>query len=81
MRSAAAIRDGLEQSRWTVVELWRATLGISGALNPKDVADLASGQRPPTGFEHDILASALNDHFTDVGRNHPVPYWRDLPPG
>jgi len=77
---AAAIRDGLERSRWTVVELWRATLGISGTLTTQDVAELASGQRPSTGYEHDILASALNDHLTDAGRGHPVPYWRDLPP-
>jgi len=76
--SAAAIRDGLEQSRWTVVELWRATLGISGSLTPQEVADLTSGQRPSSPFQHDILASALNDHFTDIGGDHPVPYWRDL---
>jgi len=78
--SAAAIREGLERSHWNATDLWRATLGIGGAFSTWEVEGLASGQRESTEIEHDILASALNDHFADEGSHHPVPYWSDLPP-
>ncbi len=77
--SAAAIRDGLLELRWSSIDLWRAALGIGGALSTQDVEAVASGQRDATEVEHDILASALNDHFVELGGDHPVPYWRDLP--
>jgi hypothetical protein len=77
--SAAALRDGLEHSHWTVSELWRAALGVGGAFSPADVAGLTTGLLDATGIEHDILAAALNDHLNDQGDDHPVPYWRDLP--
>ena len=77
--SAAAIRDGLGRLRWSTTDLWRAALGVGGAFSTGDVEALASGERDATRSEHDILASALNDHFLDWGGDHPVPYWRDLP--
>jgi hypothetical protein len=78
--SSTAIAAGLELAHWTSIDLWRAALGVGGALNPAAVADLAIGERPASQVEHDILATALNDHFTDEGRDHPVPYWSQLEP-
>ena len=31
----------------------------------------------PTTFDHDMIAHALNERFTALGKNHPVPYWGD----
>lgn len=80
MQSAAALREGLHLADWTTVDLWRAALGIGGELTTGDVAELAAGLREPTHVEHDILASALNDHLVGRGQDHPVPYWAQLHP-
>ena len=76
--SAAAIREGLLRARWTLSDLWIATLGIGGAFSSADVVAIIDDRREATAAEHNILAAALNDYFTGEGHDHPVPYWRDL---
>jgi hypothetical protein len=78
--SAAALREGLERSHWTTTDLWRAALGIGGDFSTADVDALASGLHDANEVEHDILAAALNDHFSDVGLVRLVPYWAELAP-
>jgi hypothetical protein len=70
--STDVIRHGLERAKWTVTELWVATLGISGAFSRHDVDQITGGQHP---IEHNILAVALKDHFTGLGQDHPIPLW------
>jgi hypothetical protein len=77
--STAVIRQGLELADWTISDLWVAALGIGGGFSHLDIEHIASGRRQATPTEHDILAAAFNDHFTDRAQNHPVPYWRQLP--
>jgi hypothetical protein len=62
-------------------DLWVASLGIGGEILLSDVREIISGSRPAAPLEHDILASALNDHFTGRGEDRPVAMWRDLPGG
>jgi hypothetical protein len=76
--SYRVIREGLLRARWSVTDLWVASIGIGGAFVQTDVQHIADGRRAPNQVEHDILASALNDHFTGRGEGHPVLYWRDL---
>jgi hypothetical protein len=78
--SAAALRQGLETSRWSPTDLWRAALGIGGAFSTAKVEGLASGLQGATEVEHDILAAALNEHLSDVGLDPLVPYWAELAP-
>jgi hypothetical protein len=79
VRSAAAIREGLGLAAWNVTDLWIASVGIGGGFTRDEITNIADGTTDATALEHDILAAALNDHFTDKGQNHPVQYWRDLP--
>jgi hypothetical protein len=76
--STAVLRFGFGQSAWTVRDLWVAATGIGGDLRCADVAEITSGARPATRGEHDILATALNDYFTDHGEDHPVILWDAL---
>jgi hypothetical protein len=76
--SAAALREGLTRSEWTVTDLWRAALGVGGAFTRHDVDRFVRGAPGATQAEHDILASAFNDHFFDRHDVQPVRYWRDL---
>jgi hypothetical protein len=39
------------------------------------------GVLEPTVHDHDLVAHALNERFVELGRNHPVPYLEDRPPG
>jgi hypothetical protein len=77
--SAAAINAGRIDAGWTVTQLWVAATGIGGGLSRGDVERIGDDHQDATPIEHDILAAALNDHFSDLGQDHPVTYWRDLP--
>jgi hypothetical protein len=76
--STASLRSGLRRSGLSVRELWVAAMGIGGAILPHDIEDITEGDRAATPQEHDVLAAALNDHFTDLGEDHPVARWADL---
>lgn len=76
--STASLRNGLRRSGLTVRQLWVAAVGIGGSLLPHDIEDITEGDRAATPQEHDVLAAALNDHFADLGEDHPVARWTDL---
>jgi hypothetical protein len=76
--SAAAISTGRRNAGWSITQLWVAATGIGGGFSRADVDRISQDQQDATPIEHDILASALNDHFTDLGQDHPVPYWDQL---
>jgi hypothetical protein len=78
--SAAAIRFGLGLTDWTISDLWIAAAGIGGSLSRRDVDDIASGRRAATPIQHDILATALNEHLLDQSGGRPIHYWRQLQP-
>jgi len=79
-QSAAAIRVGLRLTGWSITDLWVAAAGIGGDLSHRAVDDIAAGWQPATSVQHDILATALNEHLLDRGQSYPVGYWHDLPP-
>jgi hypothetical protein len=78
--SGAVIREGLHRLGWTTSDLWVAATGIGGSFTRPDVEAIAAGRRPATPVEHDILVSALNDRFVDLGQDHPLAYWPGLRP-
>lgn len=79
--SVRALLEGLERAHWGTVELWRAALGTGGSFSRGDIDEILAGRLVPTSHEHDVLASALNDHFVGRGEDHPVSYWRELSNG
>jgi hypothetical protein len=75
--STAAIHRGLDLADWSITDLWIASVGTGGAFTRDRIVQICDGGAS-TAQEHDILAAALNDHFTDGGEDHAVPYWRQL---
>jgi hypothetical protein len=73
------LRDGLRGANWFVTDLWIAAVGIGGSMDLKDVQNIASGQREPSRREYDVLAVALNEQYLDLGQNHPMNSWDELP--
>ncbi|WP_344426039.1 hypothetical protein [Pseudonocardia ailaonensis] len=81
MRSAPVLRAGFALSRMSVRELWTAHLALGGMLSRTEIEDTLALRREPSWAEHDVIAAALNDWFTERGQNHPVAYSEDLRDG
>jgi hypothetical protein len=77
-RSASVLRAGLAMSDLELGELWMAYVGLGGTMEMDEVKAILRGEREPTANDHNVLAQALNDYFTERGQDHPVPYAGDL---
>jgi len=78
--SAMVLRAGLALSNLDVAQLWSAYLGMGGTLTLPELVATLQGDREISSYDHNMLAQALNDHFTEHGQNHPVAYAQDSPP-
>jgi hypothetical protein len=76
--SLAAIRLGMELTRWSDAELWRAVLSVGGGFDPARLAGITAGERVATSAEHDVLAAAFNDRLRGDGPGGAVRYWAEL---
>jgi hypothetical protein len=76
--SSATLRAGLALSTMSLEELWLAQFGLGGRLTVGELEEVLRGTRPAQRMEHDVIAQALNDHFTDRGQDHPVAYHDEL---
>jgi hypothetical protein len=73
-----ALRSGLAMSELRPRRLWQDSLALGGSLSQAELESVLRGKENVSDYEHDLIAQALNDHFTDRGQNHPVPYSDDL---
>ena len=78
MRSAPVLRAGFALSRMELHELWAAQVALGGMLTSEELEETLALRREPTWAEHDVVAAALNDWFTERGQDHPVAYSEDL---
>jgi len=76
---AAYLTDGLRGANWANADLWIATVGLGGRLDLSDVRNIMSGRRDPSRQEYNVLALALNEQYHDLGKDHPLHYWDELP--
>jgi len=74
-----SLSDGWNLSGLTLSGLWLRYLALGGTASPARVAAYAHGLLRPDSYQHNMIAQALNEHFTDRGENHPVGY-QDIPP-
>ena len=76
---AAYIADGVRAVNWIPTDLWIAAVGLSGVMGLADIRRILSGEHEPTRHEYTVLAQALNERFQDLGLDHPMNYWDELP--
>jgi hypothetical protein len=50
---------------------------LGGMSSPLELEAICYGALEPSPHDHDVIAHALNEHYTALGRNHPVPYSDD----
>lgn len=55
-------------------ELWMRYFGLGGMQPALELEAVVHGALVPAAHDHDVLAHALNERFTELGLNHPVPY-------
>jgi hypothetical protein len=70
--------DDLDQARrdsgLSRSELWMRYFALGGMSQPLQLEAVLHGALETTAHDHDQIAHALNERFTELGRNHPVPY-------
>jgi hypothetical protein len=74
-----SLSDGWDLSGLTLSGLWLRYLALGGTASPARVAAYTRGVVSPGTYQHNMIAQALNDHFTDQGGDHPVGYQDIMP--
>jgi hypothetical protein len=64
-----------QQSGLSPAGLWWAYFALGGAATPLQLAAILDGEVAPTRRDHDLLSHALNERFTELGLDSPVPYF------
>lgn len=73
-----ALHEAREDCGLTQEQLWLRYFGLGGMRPELEVEAIMYGALEPTDVDRDRIVHALNERFTELGRNHPVPYTDDL---
>jgi hypothetical protein len=55
-------------------ELWLRYFEIGGMSTGFELEAYLLGVLVPSAYDHDVIAHALNERFSELGANHPVRY-------
>jgi hypothetical protein len=73
----------LEQARqdvgMSVDDLWMRYFALGGMSTALEIEAYLLGALLASSHDHDVLAVALNERFSELGGDHPVPYRGDAP--
>ncbi len=58
-------------------ELWFRYFELGGMSTALQVEAYLYGALIPTPHDGDLIAAALNEHFSELGGDHPIPYSDD----
>lgn len=72
-----ALDRARQQAGLSQGELWLRYFGLGGMTPALEVEAILYGALEPTDHDRDVVVHALNERFTELGRNHPVPYSQD----
>lgn len=75
--SLISLADGRQRLRMSILAVWIGYFSVGGNGSLSDVDNWIRGVHAPSLQDHDLLAQALNDRFTEAGLDHPVAYSRD----
>ena len=69
-----------KQADLSQLELWLRYFGLGGMTPALEFEAIMLGLLDATEYDRDVIVHALNERFTELGRNHPVPYSEDIGP-
>ena len=73
----AALDEFRRESGLSHPEFWLRYFALGGMSAPLEVEAYLCGALAPTDHDRDVLAHALNERFSELGRNYGVPYAED----
>jgi hypothetical protein len=77
----ASLMDGLQQAReelsLSVGELWFRYFTLGGMSTALELDGYLYGALKPEIPDRDLIALALNERFSELGGDHPIPYSED----
>lgn len=73
--------DPLEKARrfldLSVSDLWWRYFAVGGMYTELEIEAILFGALVPTDNDRDMIAVALNERFSELGGDHPMPYTDD----
>jgi len=76
-RSGAVLDEARLELGLSQGDLWFHYFELGGMSSAIDVEAFLAGILEPSDHDHDLIAHALNELFTELGQNHPIPYLAD----
>jgi hypothetical protein len=61
-------------------DLWLRYFALGGMRPAFEIEAILYGALIPTSHDHDLIAVALNERFSELGGDHPIPYSDDDDP-
>jgi hypothetical protein len=58
-------------------ELWLRYFALGGMRSAFELEAILHGALAATGHDLDLIAVALNERFSELGADHPIPYTDD----
>lgn len=75
--TAHLLEQGRQAAGLSQGELWLRYFELGGMRTSLEVEAYVHGALTPSPHEADMIALALNERFSELGRNHPMPYSDD----
>lgn len=72
-----ALNQAREEAGLSHGQLWLRYFGIGGITPALEVEAIVHGVLDVDLHDRNTIVHALNERFTELGRNHPVPYLED----
>lgn len=69
-----ALNVAREAAGLSMSELYLRYFGLGGMSPALELEAVVYGALATTSLDRDRIVHALNERFTELGRNHPVPY-------
>jgi hypothetical protein len=76
---ATHLSTGIHAAGWQHLDLWIAALAMGADLELRDITAISDGSQEPTRVQYDTIAAALNERLGELGQDHPIRTWRQLP--
>jgi hypothetical protein len=63
-------------------DLWMRYFALGGMSQPLELEAIVHDALHTTAHDRDVVVHAINERFSELGRNHPIPYsdTSDAPP-
>lgn len=76
-RPAGALEEARRAGGLSISELWLRYFELGGMSSPLELEAVLQEALVPSRHDRDVIAVALNERLSELGRDHPIPYSGD----